>query len=163
MNELPKEKIHNLRDANFKHCSIHFHAEFGVGDVFYIVRKHKEDGKHWYDGKKGELKDIHVFVSNSDNSSYIDYEDRKDEDWYILTFFTSDDEELVYNLEIIKQLQPILVGKYYGSDFYFQDEMMTGTPTDETNPMDFIEPLKAFNDIRRAVYGVTINDEPIKN
>lgn len=163
MIELPKDKIENLRDAILEHCSIHFHKETEVGSVFYIVRNNKEDGKHWFEGKKGELKDLHVFVSNEHNHSYLDYEDGKDEDWYELTFFTKDQEEEIYNLDVMKGLEPILVGKYYGSDFYFKPELMTGTPTDETSPLGFIDALTCFENIRRAVVGVSINDKPIVN
>jgi hypothetical protein len=160
--ELPKEKIENLREISFEHCSIHFHAEFDGMGVFYIVRKNKEDGKYWYNGKKGDIKDLHVFVSNDDNSNYLTYKDQKEEDFYKYTFFMEEDAEDIYSLDIIGKLEPLLVGEYLGANFYFKHELATGTPTDETNPMEFIEHLKAFNKIRRAVYGVPHWDEPIK-
>lgn len=150
-----KEEITNLREVIFEFCSIHHYKKDSNGrGIWYIITRNKEDGKYHYEGKKGDIKELFVFLSNDSDNSHLEYEESKDEDFYPYTFYMEDSIPEIESKEIIQKLEPLLVGQYYGTDFYLRGEMMNGTPTDETSPLDFIEALQAFNEIRRAVIGI---------
>lgn len=131
-----------VRERITEFFSIHWYSERSVGDVFYLILRHKEDAEVWYDGKKGGIKSFHVWVSNGDNS----YDNNDD----FMKYYDNDHFE---SLDVIKETDPLLVGRIYGRDFYFNGELMVGTPTDETQPTDFIEILMDFKEIARSVNG----------
>lgn len=137
-----------IREKITEFWSIHWYSKQSVGSVFYLIIRHKEDADIWYNGKKGEIKDLYVWMSNDDNSS-LDNDDFME--WY--------DDDHFESLDVIKESKPLLVGKLYGRDFYFKGELMTGTPTDETQPTDFIEVLMDFKEIARSVNGVPMWDD----
>ena len=132
-----------IRERITEFWSIHWYSERSVGDVFYLILRHKKDAAVWYDGKKGEIKDFYVWMSNGDNS----YDNNDD----FMKYF---DDSHFESLDVIKGSEPLLVGKLYGRDFYFKGELMSGTPTDETQPTDFIEVLMDFKEIARNVNSV---------
>ena len=131
-----------IRERITEFWSIHWYSKRNVGDVFYLILRNKKDTKLWYNGKKGEIKDFYVWMSNADNS----YDDNDD----FMKYF---DDNHFESLDVITDSEPLLVGKLYGRDFYFKGELMSGTPTDETQPTDFIEVLMDFKEIARNVNG----------
>lgn len=136
-----------IREKVTEFYTICWYSHRDVGDVFYLVLRHKED-KDAY-SKKGDIKVLYVWMANYDFSTERECED----------FFDWFDDEHFENLDFIKQSEPLLVGKLYGRDFYFAPELMTGTPTDETQPTDFIEVLIDFKEIARKVEGVPVWDD----
>jgi len=129
-----------IRERKEEFWSIHWYSKREGGDVYYLILRHKEDADVWYNGKKGEIKDFYVWMSNDHNRFEDNDEFMK---WY--------NDEHFESLDVIKQSEPLLVGKIYGRDFYFKGELMTGTPTDETQPTDFIEVLMDFKEIENKI------------
>ena len=129
-----------IRERITEFWSIHWYSQRMVGDVFYLILRHKDDKDIF--NKKGDIKSLYVWMSNADNS------------WYDNKFFMDEHKESYFeSLDVIKNSEPLLVGRIYGRDFYFKSELMTGTPTDETQPTDFIEVLVDFKEIARNVNG----------
>ena len=131
-----------IRERIEEFWSIHWYSERQVGSVFYLILRYKEDEGAF--SKKGDIKMFYVWLSNRDLSMERECED----------FFEWYGDEYFESLEFIKHSEPLLVGQLWGRDFYFKGELMTGTPTDETQPTDFIEVLIDFKEIARRVNGV---------
>ena len=138
-----------IREEIKETCSIHWYSSRGVGDVFYLIIRYDKE-PNMPNCKIGDIRTVYVWVDNSDNSYY------KEKTY---PFFEYHTEEDIRNLSPISQSDPILVGQYSGSDFYFRGELMTGTPTDETMSTDFLECLSDFNEIRKKVFGTPYWDK----
>lgn len=119
-------------------------------EVFYLILRHKEaNGQGLMHNEKGSIKTVYVWMANRDYSTERECED----------FFDWHGDEHFESLDFMKQSEPLLVGQLYGRDFYFRGELMTGTPTDETQPTDFIEILIDFKEIARNIDGVPSWDD----
>lgn len=139
-----------IREKIYEHCSIHWFSKRSIGDVFYIIKRNKED--RGFMRKKGEVNSIHVWLSSDDNTIF--------DDSFFGIYWKEEDIE---GLSLIEATNPILVGELCGRDFYFRPELMNGTPTDETQPTDFIEVLMDFKEIARNVNGRPFWDEEVIN
>jgi len=135
-----------IRERKEEFWSVHWYSKREVGDVYYLILRYKEDEDTY--NKKSDIKELYVRMSN-DHDRYEDHDE----------FMKWRSDEHFESLDVIRQSEPLLVGKLYGRDFYFEGELMTGTPTDETQPTDFIEVLMDFKEIARNVNGTPYWDE----
>lgn len=131
-----------IREKITEFWTICWYSKREVGDVFYLILRHKDDDRY---SKKGDVKTLHVWLSNGDSETHFGDHDEF-ASWY--------SDEYMESLDVIKCSEPLLVGQLWDRDFYFKGELMTGTPTDETQPTDFIEVLMDFKQIARKINGV---------
>jgi len=112
-------------------AKLKYHGFHGCGNIWSLVLKCKEDKKGVFE-KKGDIDTVYVWVSNSEYNE-------EDYNYY--------SEDNMFELIPIKSSEPILVGQYYGTDFYIRPELTTGTYTDETSALEYIPCLLQFHEI----------------
>lgn len=133
-----------IREIIKPNWSIHYYRSYNVGSVFYMITRYTEEPDMNHLGI-GDIKRLYVWLSNDNhNDDYVKLD---------FPFFEYESEKDIENLEPIKQSEPLLVGQFFSHNFYFMPELMTGTPTDETLPTDFIECLIDFKQIADDVFG----------